>query len=85
MPHLQEIVKHQPTRGMCGINRSPHAEAEIGQLMRSSDILAFPSIRELGAGVVVEAMATGLPSIVVDYGGPGGLINPIQRHQSSAG
>jgi glycosyltransferase involved in cell wall biosynthesis len=43
--------------------------------MRTADVFAFPSIRELGAGVVVEAMATALPCIVVDYGGPGGLIN----------
>ena len=50
-------------------------QAEVGELMRSSDVFAFPSIRELGAGVVVEAMACGLPCVVVDYGGPGGLIS----------
>lgn len=49
-------------------------QTEVGELMRSADVFAFPSIRELGAGVVVEAMACGLPSVVVDYGGPKGLI-----------
>lgn len=51
-------------------------QAEIGALMRDADVFAFPSIRELGAGVVVEAMACGLPCVVVDYGGPGGLVSP---------
>jgi glycosyltransferase involved in cell wall biosynthesis len=50
-------------------------QAEVGQLMQSADIFAFPSIRELGAGVVVEAMACGLACVVVDYGGPGTLID----------
>lgn len=51
------------------------SQAEIAELMRSADVFAFPSVRELGAGVVVEAMASGLPCVVVDYGGPGSLIS----------
>jgi glycosyltransferase involved in cell wall biosynthesis len=51
------------------------SQSEVGALMRSADVFAFPSIRELGAGVVVEAMACGLPCVVVDYGGPGGLVS----------
>ena len=43
--------------------------------MRRADIFAFPSIRELGAGVIVEAMACGLACVVVDYGAPGVLIS----------
>jgi glycosyltransferase involved in cell wall biosynthesis len=50
-------------------------QAEVAKLLRSADVFVFPSIRELGAGVVVEAMACGLACLVVDYGGPGGLIN----------
>ena len=50
-------------------------QSRLAELMRETDIFAFPSIRELGAGVVVEAMACGLACIVVDYGGPGTLIN----------
>jgi glycosyltransferase involved in cell wall biosynthesis len=51
-------------------------QAEVGQLMREAEVFAFPSIRELGAGVVVEAMACGMACVVVDYGGPATLIQP---------
>ncbi|GAB4381104.1 MAG: hypothetical protein Kow00121_38810 [Elainellaceae cyanobacterium] len=51
------------------------SQAEVGQIMRRSEIFAFPSIRELGAGVVVEAMACGMASVVVDYGAPATLID----------
>jgi glycosyltransferase involved in cell wall biosynthesis len=50
-------------------------QSEVAAIMREADVLTFPSIRELGAGVVVEAMACGRTCVVVDYGGPGGLIN----------
>lgn len=36
-----------------------------------SDIFCFPSIREFGGAVVMEAMACGLPCIVVNNGGIG--------------
>jgi glycosyltransferase involved in cell wall biosynthesis len=51
-------------------------QAEVGELMRQAEIFAFPSIRELGAGVVIEAMASGMAPIVVDYGGPADLVQP---------
>jgi glycosyltransferase involved in cell wall biosynthesis len=56
------------------VGRKP--QSEVGALMREADIFAFPSIRELGAGVVIEAMACGMAPVVVDYGGPADLVQP---------
>lgn len=44
---------------------------EILARMRESDVLLFPSLRDGGGAVVVEAMATGLPVVCLDVGGPG--------------
>ena len=38
--------------------------------MRESDLFLFPSFRDGGGAVVVEAMASGLPIVVLDSGGP---------------
>jgi glycosyltransferase involved in cell wall biosynthesis len=74
MDHLKQIIAENKLEN-CVELIGRRTQAQIGQLMRTCDIFAFPSIRELGAGVVVEAMACALPCIVVNYGGPGGLIN----------
>ena len=49
------------------------SQAEVAEVMRQADAFVFPSIRELGAGVVIEAMASGALCIVTDYGAPGDL------------
>ena len=38
---------------------------------RKADIFCFPSVREFGEAVVIEAMACGLPCIVANNGGIG--------------
>lgn len=50
-------------------------QEQVAERMRAADFFAFPSVREFGGGVVVEAMAMGLPSVIANYGGPSELID----------
>jgi glycosyltransferase involved in cell wall biosynthesis len=45
--------------------------SEIFEKMRQSDVFLFPSMRDGGGAVVVEAMACGLPVVCLDLAGPG--------------
>lgn len=48
---------------------------DVIQCLRVADVLVFPSVRDFGAGVVFEALANGVVPIVVDFGGPGDIVN----------
>jgi glycosyltransferase involved in cell wall biosynthesis len=49
---------------------------EVLSRLRSADVLVFPSVRDFGAGVVFEALASGAVPVVADFGGPGDVVNP---------
>jgi len=44
--------------------------------MKESDVFLFPSLRDGGGAVVVEAMAQGVPVVCLNSGGPGFHIQP---------
>ena len=49
---------------------------EVFKGMRSADVFLFPTLRDNGAGVVFEALASGAVPVVVDFGGPGDIVHP---------
>jgi glycosyltransferase involved in cell wall biosynthesis len=82
-----DVVGHGPESGRLramadalGLGEAAHfvgfeAQKDLAARMSRSQAFVFPSLREFGGAVVLEAMASGLPSIVVDYGGPGELVS----------
>jgi glycosyltransferase involved in cell wall biosynthesis len=59
----------------CVTIRGQVPQPELAAELRRSQAFVFPSLREFGGGVVLEAMACALPCLVVDYGGPGELVS----------
>jgi glycosyltransferase involved in cell wall biosynthesis len=51
------------------------SHAEVFSRLRSADVFVFPSLKDNGAGVVFEALASGAVPVVVDFGGPGDIVN----------
>jgi glycosyltransferase involved in cell wall biosynthesis len=52
------------------------SHAEVLNRLRSTDVMVFPSVRDFGAGVVFEALASGVIPVVADFGGPGDIVHP---------
>jgi glycosyltransferase involved in cell wall biosynthesis len=64
-----------------GVEKAVHfcgwlSHAEVLRRLRSADVFLFPSVRDNGAGVVFEALASGAVPVVADFGGPGDTVYP---------
>ena len=70
MPQLQAMAQDLP-----GVTLHGWLDHERVQDVASGcSVLSFPSVREFGGGVVLEAMALGLAPLIVDYAGPAELL-----------
>ncbi|AXC10143.1 Glycosyl transferase, group 1 [Acidisarcina polymorpha] len=57
---------------------------QVAEQMRNAHVFCLPSIRESGGGVLLEAAASGLPVVAVNYGGPAEIVDEEVGHLVSA-
>ena len=74
MPKLKTLVVSEEVEGSVNFVGAV-AHTSVQEWLAKADLFVFPSIREFGGAVVLEAMTIGLVPIVVDYGGPGELVS----------
>lgn len=70
---LQAIIERENIQSTTVLNGWID-HTQLQPRLRESDVMGFPSIREFGGGAVLEAMALGVPPIVLDHGGPPELV-----------
>jgi len=75
MPKLRAIVEREKVESAITFAGWIDHKELHGRLGKAQ-VFGFPSVREFGGAVVLEAMALGVVPIVLDYGGPGELVSP---------
>ena len=71
-PYLKELRSLLPEATFTGYL----AGLELARAYASSDLFLFPSTTDTFGNVILEALASGVPCIVSDQGGPKDLIDP---------
>jgi len=75
MPELRAIVEQEKiSHGVRLAGWVDHSKVQ--DWLVDADLFTFPSIREFGGAVALEAMAVGLVPVVMNYGGLGELVTP---------
>ncbi len=69
-PYLKELRERVPDAAFTGYL----AGLDLARAFASSDVFLFPSTTDTFGNVVLEAMASGLPNVVSDQGGPKDLV-----------
>lgn len=72
-PELEASVASRSLPGVTFVGRVDHTE--LAARVATYDVFGFPSIREFGGAVAIEAMALGVVPIVPNYGGLGDLVS----------
>ena len=72
-PERSRLIRLVRDLGMTDQVRFPgwSSRTELLHRIAQADVFLFPSARDGGGAVVVEAMATGTPLVCLDVGGPG--------------
>jgi glycosyltransferase involved in cell wall biosynthesis len=71
-PYLPELK--QRLAGVPAYFLGKQNDAQLGPLYASADLFAFPSRTDTLGQVVLEALASGLPAVVSDTGGPSEIV-----------
>jgi glycosyltransferase involved in cell wall biosynthesis len=71
-PYLAEMRQFLPDAIFTGALSG----RELAEAFASADLFLFPSTTDTFGNVVIEALASGLPCVVSDRGGPKDLIDP---------
>jgi glycosyltransferase involved in cell wall biosynthesis len=69
-PRLEALIRELGVEN-CVLLKKWMPRTELLRVMRESDVFLFPSLRDGGGAVVVEAMAAGKPVVCMDLAGPG--------------
>ncbi len=84
MPRLRKMVDDLGLHAGVSLGGwVPHQE--LGERLRRAQVFGFPSLREFGGAVVLEAMALGLVPIVVGYAGPNELVTDATGYRVPIG
>ncbi|MEA2708294.1 MAG: glycogen synthase [Phycisphaerales bacterium] len=75
MHKLREVIARENVSSAVTLHGWVKHE-QVQDRLVEADLLTFPSIREFGGGVALEAMAAGVVPVVTNYGGLAELVSP---------